>query len=59
MGGFLMVQKIVPPLFLQAPAPRQPRRKKDGDAFTVLGGAEIVSVRDEDGEEIFKIDNEA
>ena len=59
VGAFLVVRKIVPPLFLKDPAPRPPRRTKAGEAFKVVEGAEIVSVRDESGEEIFQIDNEA
>lgn len=66
VGAFFVVQKIVPPLFLQESAParpvRPPRRKKTnetGDGITVIDGKKIVSVRDESGEEIFQIDNEA
>lgn len=61
VGGFFIVQKLVPPALLKAQAlrePRDPRRKTTGGAFKVIEGGKKVSVRDESGEEIFQIDNE-
>ncbi len=60
VGGFLMVQKIVPSALLHASAhPPAPPTKARRGSFTVVEGGELVSVRDESGEEIFQIDNEA
>lgn len=59
VSGFFLVQKLVPPALLKVQALREPRRKTGRGIFKVIEGGEKVSVRDESGEEIFQIDNEA